>query len=312
MRSLSDTGDLLDEGLRLYRRHVGALLRFSFGPSLAMSLIIGSAIWYAAESDGGLSGTGTLVASGLACFPLLIFLSTGVLHGVAADAAGEPLQARRMAWASLRRLVRALVLAWVAIAIAQVCGIVAAGVAFRLLSDLGIAIRSIATGGLSWQEAPLLYDVVESWSQLIQTLSGYMILVLAAQLPSALMLYLIQHDLSRLARPTQLGLAGLGRTLWLPVAAAVLSGTLVLPMLLLLAALLLGFFNSPQGPEGVIAAITSVSMLILWTLSPLQPIWIALLYRRNRGGAQGEDLAERVRVWQARHTAPTDEPQTEE
>ncbi|HEU4326992.1 MAG TPA: hypothetical protein VFS21_27880 [Roseiflexaceae bacterium] len=309
MRGLASAGELLDQGFRLYRRHAGALLRFTFAPSLAISLIIGLAIWYAAESNLGFSGMGMLAVGSLLPFPVLIFLSAGVLHGVAAAVVGQQMRARDMAWASLRRLVRTVVLAVIALPLPQILGIMAATWTSNVAWQVTRGIREFVYQTFDLPTIWPLLQAIRSWLEFTEGLSYYTSIVLAAQLPSALMLYLLQHDISRLPRPSRTSLAAAGRLLWTPVTAALLSGTLVFNILLLLGMLLARFISSA---EATALGISAAGMIIFWTLSPLQPIWIALLYRRNRGAAQGEDLAERVRAWQARHTAAIDELQTEE
>ncbi|GAB4192189.1 MAG: hypothetical protein OHK0022_06270 [Roseiflexaceae bacterium] len=308
MGGFFSAGELLDEGFRLYRRHAVALLRFTFAPALIMTLMMCVLLWYGVLRSGARGDLAAVVLGGIVCFPVLTFLSTGVLHATTVMAADQPLTAGSMATAAFRRLLRALGIGAITILPAQVFGVAVAGVAFRLLSDVMDTFRQLLYR-MDTQRTFLVFETLRSGLQLVETLSYYAIMVLALQLPSALVLYLLQHTISRLPRPTKVPWRVVVKTLWLPVVAALLTGTLVLNLMALLAGLVSVVSGSS---ELIIVSLASLIMIMLWTLSPLQPIWMSLLYRRNRGAAQGEDLTERVRVWQAQPALTIDEPQMQE
>ncbi|HEU4326993.1 MAG TPA: hypothetical protein VFS21_27885 [Roseiflexaceae bacterium] len=299
MRGSFSTADLLDQGIRLYRRHAPALLRFAFGPALAVALFLHLVLSYLAMMRRWGDVLAVLVTSLVLCFPALLFLSLGVMHDVMAD---EAPRSRQMAMAALRRFGRALGIAAVAMVLGVLACFVTAPFVLAMLNGAIDLIRGI------------LYDLIDSSSpwplviaislslRLAEIVSFYVVSMLGLLLPCALALFLVQHDISRLPHPSGLGMVEIIRLFWPTVAGTLLISALAFGPLFVL----MGVLDSLDGSVELFLLLSfALSLTTLWTLSPLLPIWTALLYRRSRSADQ-DDLERRVQEWARK----TDEPLT--
>ncbi|HEU4326994.1 MAG TPA: hypothetical protein VFS21_27890 [Roseiflexaceae bacterium] len=287
MARLTAATDLLDEGLRLYRRNAGALLGFAFGPALAMALIITLLIRHFSTTTSASSGWVVLMISVLFCVPLLVFMALGVLHGVGA---GKPPQVRRMAEAALHRLGHRIALALAVLLPMQIVGLVAARVMTQLVEHGIEAIKDALRfeSNLPWLFVQICVDGLNTVERLvIINLGG-----LAVLLPCAGVLYLLQHRLLRLPRPSVVSWSALANALQLTTAGALLISWLAFGALYNISFLI----NMAQG-DGRFVVFFGLVLLWFWFFSPPLPIWMALLYRRNREPALGGDLERRVQVW---------------
>ncbi len=293
MDRFAATTDLLDEGLRLYRRNAGALLRFALGPALAMTLIITALVWYLSARGSGSFGWIVTLGSMLFCFPLLVFLALGVLHGVAAD---EPLRARRMARGALHRLGQRFLLALAAILPAQILGtLVGGGITQMAVQIIAMMKRLLRVDrDLPWLFVQFCIDGLSIVEQFVVFILG----ALSFLLPCAAVFYLLQHRIRRLPRPPQASFGTLARSLWQTTAGALLIGSLAFSTL---NALTVALRITPLSNAAFAAVLFALVLSWVWLLSLPLPIWMALLYRRNREPALGEDLDRRVQAWSHPH-----------
>ncbi|GAB4192193.1 MAG: hypothetical protein OHK0022_06280 [Roseiflexaceae bacterium] len=285
---LADTATLLDEGLRLYRRHAGALLRFTFWPALTMALMVTGAVVYGETIRRAGPWWGSFVAGLLVCFPLLLFVTLGVLRGVETD---QSLQARHLAAVGFYRFGRSLVLAVVVMPPMLVLGVVVARVLNPIVErNLGELRYWLSFGlGMPRTFARFCIEVLST----IETATTFTISTLALLLPYAAMLYLLQHRFRRLPKQSGAGWLSATRTIWHTAIGTLLINSVGFCILFSIASLM-RYLSPPE--EVGFAALFVLLLLWLWLLSPPLPILIALLYRRNRA-ALGDDLERRVQEW---------------
>jgi hypothetical protein len=292
---------LLDEGLALYRRNfVGFLL---VAASWFVPLAIATGLLFAA--DAWLSSGWVLaltLAALLVLFPLLIYLVGGLSRAAAAAAEGRPVRFREaMAIHPLRAagmgcftIVYSIVAQIVSSMLSLVCvcplyvfGILGVGL-------LGTAFDNVDPAGLGLLAIGIF-------------LIGFYGSLMVAGATGSGLFYGLQPWVQE-SRPFG---ESLGRSLsligyrfwrnlavWLLAALLVAAGGLtVMATIGTLLPLPLIYALGDEAPA-VEAVAAGAWMLGLVAILPPLPIWMALLYRRNRAAYEGEDLTTKVREWQ--------------
>jgi hypothetical protein len=291
---------LLDEGLSLYRRNfVGFVLITAswFVPvAIAAGLIAVAASWLDSAWPALLT-IGALVL----LFPLLIYLIGGLSRAAVAAAEGRPVGFRaalaihplRAAGMGCFTLIYTLVaqFATTALSIICVCPLYLAGF-------LAFGLTVGATGGAGGASAGIIL--------VLTFLAGLFGSLMISGASGSGLFYGLQPWVQE-ARPFG---ESLGRSLeligfrigynllvWclaaLLVAAAGLTVTATIGTLLPLPLIYV------LGQESPIAQAISVGawLLGLMVIMPPLPIWMALLYRRNRAARDGGDLAAQIAAW---------------
>jgi hypothetical protein len=304
LETLQPTLALLDEGLSLYRRNfVGFLLITAswFVPvAIASGLVVVAASW-ADEIWPILIALGSLVL----LFPLLIYLVGGLSRAAAAAAEGRPVRFRealaipplRAAGMGCFTIVFSIV-AQVASSILSVFCVCP----LYIVGFLAAGLIGMATSGSDPIAALLLGAGV-------LLLGFYASLMLAGATGSALF-YGLQPWVQEarpfgatLGRSLELMIYRFGRNLliWLVAALLVAAGGLAVTATIgTLLPLPLAFALGDETPA--VQAITAGAWLLGFVvILPPLPIWMALLYRRNRAAYDGEDLAAMVREWELYH-----------
>jgi hypothetical protein len=292
---------LLDEGLALYRRNfVGFLLVTAswFVPvALASGLI--------AAADNRLTDGQVVLlvlAALLVLFPLLIYLVGGLSRAAAAAAEGRPVRFREamaihplraagmgcftVVYSILAQIVSSM-LSLVCICPIYIFGFLAVGV-------LGATLDGVDPTGLGLLAAGIFL------------LGFYGSLMVAGATGSGLF-YGLQPWVQE-ARPFG---ESLGRSLeligyrflhnlaiWLLAALLVAAGglTVMATVGTLLPLPLIYTFGEDSPAVQAAAAVAWILGLVV--VVPPLPIWMALLYRRNRAAYEGEELFEKIREWQ--------------
>ena len=291
---------LLDEGLSLYRRNfVGFLLIAAswFVPvAVAAGLVVVAASWLDQPWPILL-----MLGALLALLPLLIYLVGGLSRGAAAAAAGRPVRFREaMAIPPLRAagmgcftIVYAIVAQVVSSALSALCICPLYLVGFMAVGVLGVATDGAGSGGV----ALLFLGVV---------LIGFYASLMFAGATGGGLFYALQpwvHEArpfgATLARSMELIGYRFGRNLlvWLLAALLVAAGGMaVMATIGMLLPLPLAFALGEENP--VVQAIAAVAWLLgLVVVVPPLPVWMALLYARNRVAYEGADLAAQVQAW---------------
>ena len=300
--ALQSTLALLDEGISLYRRNFTAFVLIAaswFVPvAIAAGLVIAAGAWL----DETLTILLAVVAV-LLLFPLLIYLIGGLSRAAVAAAAGRPMRFREaMAIPPLRAAsmgcftiiyylvaqIASSMLSLVCICPLYLFGFAALaglanlsdsgsalgvlGVAFMLLLIAGVYIFTLIVGGATYSS--MIYGL-QPWVQESRTFGE------SLQRSFELIGYRFWRNL------LAWGLAAL------LVAAAGLMVTVTIGLLLPLP---LTFALGSESP--VAQAVAASAWLIGFTLVlPPLPIWMALLYCRNRAAYEGADLEAKVIAW---------------
>jgi len=296
---------ILDEGLSLYRRNflgfVLITMSWCVPTIIAIGLLLVGISW--AESVWPLL-LGVLAL--LAVFPLSIYLVGGLSRAAAAAADGRPVRLRealaihplRAAGMGCFTLVY-WVLAQVAtsfMSILCVCplyiagfalaGLLAGGAGAAGVAPAGILIFAVLLGGLygslmlSGASGSGLFYGLQPWVQ-----EG---LPFGASVQRSIELIVFRFPRNLLA--------------WL-LSALLLAAAGISVMATVGALLPLPLFYALGDESPLAQALASGAWLLgLMLVLPPLPIWMALLYRRNRAQFEGADLAEKVREWEIKES----------
>lgn len=295
--------DMLDEGLRLYRRAFAPLLILAAGAAIPIGLVLVALVLAA---DWLSSGFGGLLLSAVlfAGLPLSLYVMGALSRAALMAADGEPVRLRRaLAFRPLRVLGMgcygtifsfAASVAVSAVSTACIC------IAYALvIAVVGVAISLGSLGGSAGGAAAGFFVTVAVVAFLAIYAAG---LVLNGAIYGSVV-YVLQpfcHEQTRvgeaIGRSLDLLTFRLGQNLLffvfasLVFGAAALAATLAIGVLAPLPALFL------LGAESTVArAITAAAWVCgVSAAVPLLPIWMALLYRRRVAARDGADLAERV------------------
>ena len=288
-----------DEGISIYRRNFVPFLLISLSWFVPVAIAVGLIFLYATQRDdiGILIGILLLL---ILAVPLFVYLVSGLSRAAVAVDEGQPVRFRE---AFAIRPVRAIsmmvftvvyyVLAQIAtsmLSIVFICplyivgifvtiglGSFSSSVGFAAMAIIGIAfamiyILLIAIGGAAYSS--LIY-ALQPWAQEQHAFGD------SIQLSLDLLGYRFGRNLLAWILSTLLVTAvGLAVTLAIGV---------VLPLPL----------SCVLGSESPVTVAVSVAawLLGLCVVLPLLPIWMALLYRRNRAARAGVDLEAKIQAW---------------
>jgi hypothetical protein len=296
---------LLDEGLRLYRRHFAGFVLITASWFVPMAMATGTAV--AAESwvDERYSGLAMLLLFGggvLVFFPLLIYLIGGLSRAAAAAAEGRPVRFREaMAIHPLRATSMGcftIVYAFVAqivsslISMACICPLYVVG--FMALAFVGAATDESSIGAL----AVLAIGIF---------LGGFYASLMIIGATGSGLFYCLQPWVQEarpfgasIQRSLELIVFRFGRNLIVWCLAALLiaaAGLTVMATIGILLPLPLLYALGEEDPATRAATIGAWLIGLMLVLPPL-PIWMALLYQRNSAAHDGADLLLKVREWE--------------
>jgi hypothetical protein len=296
---------LLDEGLRLYRRNFVGFVLLTASWFVPVAIAAGTAV--AAESwidERYRPFAGVLLFGGglLLFFPLLIYLVGGLSRAAAAAAEGRPVRFREaMAIHPLRATGMGcftIVYAFVAqivsslLSMACICPLYFAG--FMALAFVGAAASESSVGALGLIAIGIFL------------LGFYTSLMIIGATGSGLFYSLqpwVQESRSfgeSLQRSLELIAFRFGRNLLVWCLAALLvagAGLTVMATIGVLLPLPLLYMLGEDAPATQAAAVGAWLLGLMLELPPL-PIWMALLYQRNRAAHDGADLLMKVQTWE--------------
>lgn len=290
---------LLDDGLSLYRRNFVGFVLITASWCVPLAITGGLAIVAASWLEGAWPAL-LLLGAALLLVPLSVYLVGGLSRAAAAAAAGEPVRFRTaMAIRPLRAagmgcfaLLYSVAAQVITSALSMLCicplylaGFVFAGVlagsGAASTTPAGIVLLGVFLLGfygslmVSGASGSGLFYGLQPWVQESRPFGA------SLQRSLDLIAYRFLQNLAVWLLAALLLAAG-GLTV-----TATIGTLLPLPLIYALGA------ESP-----VARAISLGAWLIgLMVVLPPLPIWMALLYRRNRAAYEGEELAERVRVW---------------
>jgi hypothetical protein len=297
---------LLDEGLSLYRRNfVGFMLITAswFVPvAIAASLVTVAASWLDALWPVLLAIGGLLLL-----FPLLIYLIGGLSRAAVAAAEGQPVRFRaamaihplRAAGMGCFTIVYAIGAQFASslISMACICPLYLFG--FMAIGFVGAATDGSNTVALGMVAIGIFL------------LGFYASMMIVGATGSGLFYSLqpwVQESCSfgaSLQRSLELIVFRCGRNLLVWCLAALLiaaAGLTVMATIGTLLPLPLLYALGAESPATQAAATCAWLIGLMLVLPPL-PIWMALLYRRNRAAHDGEDLRAKVDAWLYAHAA---------
>jgi hypothetical protein len=301
---------LLDEGLRLYRRNFVGFVLLTASWFVPVAIVIGTAV--AAESwvDARYSGLAAVLFFGgglLVFFPLLIYLIGGLSRAAAAAAEGRPVRLREaLAIHPLRAtgmgcftIVYAFVAQIVAslISLACICPLYVVG--FIGLAFVGAAANQSSSGALAVVAISIF-------------LGGFYASLMIIGATGSGLFYCLQPWVQEsrsfgesVQRSLELIVFRFGRNLMVWCLAALLiaaAGLTVMATIGILLPLPLLYVLGEENPATRAATIGAWLIGLMLVLPPL-PIWMALLYQRNRAAYDGVDLRAKVDTWLHTHAA---------
>ena len=296
---------LLDEGLRLYRRNFAGFVLLTASWFVPVAILAGTAV--AAESwvDERYRGLSTVLLFGgglLVFFPLLIYLIGGLSRAAVAAAEGRPVRFREaMAIHPLRATSMGcftIVYAFMAqivsslISMACICPLYIVG--FLAVAFIGAAANESSIGAMGLIAIGIFL------------LGFYTSLMIVGATGSGLF-YSLQPWVQEsrpfgesLQRSLELIAFRFGRNLMVWCLAALLiaaGGLTVMATIGILLPLPLLYALGEDAPATRAATVGAWLIGLMLVLPPL-PIWMALLYLRNRAAYEGADLQAKVQVWE--------------
>jgi hypothetical protein len=293
---------LLDEGIALYRRNFGGFTLITalwlVPVAIAAGLLVVAASWI----DEGL-GVLLIMAGAVLLFPLMIYLIGGLSRGAAAAIEGRPLRFREALAIHPLRAAGMGCFTLVYLFIAQI--------ASNLLSLLCICPLFFSGAAVAGAVGPLLSSAEDLGAAaavlLVLVLFGvYALLLVASGTVYSSLIYGLQPWVQE-ARPfgeaLQQSLNMLGYRLWrnllvwgltaLLVAAVGVTVTATIGVILPLP---LTYALGSDSPAVQAISVGAWMLGFVVVLPPL-PIWMVLLYRRNRAAREGSDLDTAVQGW---------------
>ena len=302
---------LLDEGLRLYRRNFVGFVLLTASWFVPVAIVTGTAV--AAESwvdERYRPFAGVLLFGGglLLFFPLLIYLIGGLSRAAAAAAEGRPVRFREaMAIHPLRAtgmgcftIVYAFIAQIISSLVSMACICPLYFVGFMALAFVGAAANEGSIGALGLMAVGIFL------------LGFYISLMIIGATGSGLFYSLqpwVQESRSfgeSLQRSLELIAFRFGRNLLVWCLAALLvaaAGLTVMATIGVLLPLPLLYVLGEDSPATQAAALGAWLIGLMLVLPPL-PIWMALLYQRNRAAHDGVDRRAKVDSWLRTQAAP--------
>jgi hypothetical protein len=304
---------LLDEGFAIYRRNFTGFMLISALWFVPVAITTGALVAAASWLD-----TGVAILIGilglLLLFPLAIYLVGGLSRAAAAAIDGRPLHFREALAIGPARAAGMGCFTLVYMVIAQIASYVISLVVICPLYLVGLLLLgSISALVGNAEEVSLFLGVI----LLFVLLVGYVFALVAAGAVYSSLIYALQpwvQESRAFGETFQRSLDMVGYRFWrnlliwgltaLLLAAVGLTVTVTIGLLL---SLPLSFALGRESP--IVQAITASAWLIgfVVVLPPL-PIWMALLYRRNRAAREGSDLDVALRGWWGTYFG---EPQTD-
>lgn len=302
-RSLEPILDLLDEGVRLYRRGFAPLLILASLAALPLGLVavafVIAADWLA-SGWGGLLWTVVLFAG----LPLSLYVMGALSRAALMVADGRPVSLRGALAIGPLRVVGmgcygTIFSIAASVAVSTISTVCLCGAYLVAIAVVGAGL-SFSTGGGAIGEATAGLFVV------VGVIAFVMVYVAGLVLNGAIygsVIYALQpfvQERARLGeaigRSMDLLIYRLGQNLLAFLGTSLVFGTAALATTLAIGVLvpLPAFFL--LGTESTVArAITAAAWVVgVSAAVPLLPIWMALLYRRRVAAREGSDLAERV------------------
>lgn len=291
--------ELLDEGLRLYRRGFSRFVLLAGLAALPSSVAVVALFLVADELQSDLSVSLFLIASVVA-LPVSLYVMGALSRAAVLAAAGEPVRLRQ---ALTIRPLRALGMGCYGTLFLMVSSAVVSALStvcfcglYLMIMAGAVAFASVSGGGaLGGAAAGMAFSIVLI-ALVILYIAG--LVVNGAVYGSAIyaMQPFVQDDLAfgaAVQRSVDLVGYRFGHNLLsflsasLVFGATALAATLAIGLLLPLPALFLLGTESP-----VARAITAAAWIAaMAAATPLLPIWMALLYQRRRAAREGETLA---------------------
>jgi len=298
-QTLSFMVDVLDDGLRLYRRHFGRfvlLAATAFAPLALVALVV---VWL------GHAGTAEWVWALIAAWPLASLLLgvywIGSLSRATVTAlAGQPIDLRMALAIAPARALRGSMWAVLRGLRALAYYLVVAVAALAAWGALLFVIRVCLGVALGMAGAPRL--LVDALSQWLLLLGGLGMLVIIAGMPLANIAFGLQPwfqdeqlPVAARKRGAEVWRDGDEDGMYFVAALAVLClGVVMALSLIVLLALPVWHRSAPFVARGTAGALAA-TLLVL----PLVPIWMALLYRKLSADADGGELGSRIAAWRS-------------
>lgn len=300
--------DLLDEGLRLYRRGFAPLLILAALAALPVGLVVVAVV---ISSEWLASGFGALLSTLVvfAGLPLSLYVMGALSRAAMMVADGEPVSLRRsLAIGPVRVLgmgCYGTIFSFAAsIAVSAVTTFCICGAYFVAVAVIGVAIGIGSTGGPAGEAAVGFFIAIGAVAFVV--IYGASLVLNGAIYGSVV--YVLQpfvHERTgigkAIGRSLDLLIFRLGQNLLvflcasLVFGAGALAATVAIGVLVPLPALFL------LGAESTVArAITAAAWVCgISAAVPLLPVWMALLYRRRVVAREGQDLGARVALLSA-------------
>lgn len=302
IEALQSTLALLDEGISLYRRNFTAFVLIAaswFVPvAIATGLVIAAAAWL-----GETLAILLAVVAVLLLFPLLIYLIGGLSRAAVAAAAGRPMRFREAMAIPPLRAASMGCFTIIYYLVAQIASSMLSLVCICPLYLFGFA---ALTGLANLSDSDSALGVLGVMFVLLLIAGVYLFSLIVGGATYSSMIYGLQPWVQE-SRPfgesLQRSFELIGYRFWrnllawglaaLLVAAAGLTVTVTIGLLLPLP---LTFALGSESP--VAQAVAASAWLIGFTLVlPPLPIWMALLYCRNRAAYEGTDLQANIIAW---------------
>ena len=293
---------LLDDGLSLYRRNFVGFVLITASWCVPLAIVSGLSVVAASWLEGGWPAL-LLLGAALLLVPLSIYLVGGLSRAAAAAAAGEPVRFRS---AMAIRPLRAAGMGCFALLYSVAAQVVTSALSLLCICPLyvaGFAFAGVLAGSGAASAAPagiVLFGVF--------LLGFYGSLMVSGASGSGLFYGLqpwVQESRSfgaSLQRSVDLIAFRFLQNLAVWLLAALLLAAGGLTVTATIGTLLPLPLTYALGADSPVARAVSLGawLIGLMVVLPPMPIWMALLYRRNRAAYEGEELAERVRVWETR------------
>jgi hypothetical protein len=293
---------LLDEGIALYRRNFSGFTLITATWLVPVAIIAGLLIVAASWLDESL-GILLVLAGAVLLFPLTIYLIGGLSRGAVAAIEGRPLRFREALAISPLRAAGMGCFTLVYLFIAQI--------ASNMLSLLCLCPLFFAGAAIAGAVGPLLsgteeVGILAGVFILVALVGVYGLLLVGSGAVYSSLIYTLQPWIQE-PRPfgeaLQQSLNILGYRFWrnllvwgvtaLLVAAVGITVTATIGVLLPLP------LTYALGSDSTAVQAVSVGawMLGFVVVLPPLPIWMALLYRRNRAAREGSELNTAVQAW---------------
>jgi hypothetical protein len=311
---------LLDEGIALYRRNFGGFALITATWLVPVAIAAGLLIVAASWLDEGL-GILLSLAGIVLLFPLTIYLIGGLSRGAAAAIEGRPLRFREaMAIPPLRAA---------GMGCFTLIYLFVAQIASNLLSLICICPLFFGGAAIAGAVGPLLSDtealgVVAGVFIILAVFGVYALLLVASGAVYSSLIYGLQpwvQEPRPFGEALQQSLNMLGYRFWRNLLVWGLTALLVAAVGVTVTATIGVILPLPLtyalGSDSTAAQAVSVGawMLGFVVVLPPLPIWMVLLYRRNRAAREGSELDTAVQGWwRERFGEPTTEdrePRTE-